>query len=242
MSSNVTSILASPYLLYSTSITSFILARLIISHVKKHGPISFTGRVTKYNSIVYSIASLILCIAITVSIWTDISQTPNLSINSVICSPSRSDYDLTLRYIYHASKIYEYVDIFNVLASGGIVNAHFGVHHFTTAYLTYARVFLYPVGWKVFAFLNTFHHAFMYAYFGGASVFSEILPVTGVLQLAVGILGELYVIWSDCAGEGALWANYLAVGLLGTYAVLFAGDLRERGKEEDVERVGEKVE
>jgi hypothetical protein len=84
----------------------------------------------------------------------------------------------------------------------------------------------------------------VYAYFGGASIFSDILPVTGVLQLAVGILGELYVVWRGCTGEGTLWANCLAVGLLGTYAVLFAGDLRERGKgkEGEKERVGEKVE
>ena len=54
--------------------------------------------------------------------------------------------------------------------------------------------------------------------------------MTGCLQLAVGILGELFVIWSGCAGEEALWANRLAVFLLSTYAVLFSGDLRERGK------------
>jgi hypothetical protein len=36
-----------------------------------------------------------------------------------------------LRYIFHASKIYEYADIFNVLAAGGVVNVHFGIHHFT---------------------------------------------------------------------------------------------------------------
>jgi hypothetical protein len=242
MSLNVATILASPYLLYSTSIISLILARLIISHVKQHGPISFAGTVIKYNSIIYSIASLLLCLAIFHSVWADLSQNPNPSLQSIICSPSRSSVDLTLRYIYHASKIYEYVDIFNVLAVGGVLNAHFRVHHFTTAYLTYTRVLLHPVGWKIFAFLNTFHHAFMYAYFGGVTIFSDVLPVTGVLQLAVGILGELFVIWKGCAGEGALWTNCLAVGLLSTYAVLFAGDLRERGKGKEKERVAEKVE
>ena len=74
------------------------------------------------------------------------------------------------------------------------------------------------------------HHAFMYAYFGGVAIFSEILPLTGCLQLAVGILGELFVIWSGCAGEEVLWANGLAMFLLATYTVLFSGDLRERGK------------
>ena len=239
---NVTTILASPYLLYSTSITSLIIASLVINSVKKHGPIAFAGTVIKYNSIVYSIASLFLCLAITQSIRTDLSQNANSYLQSVVCAPSRSDFDLTLRYTYHASKIYEYVDIFNVLAVGGVVNTHFWFHHFTTAYFTYSRVILHPIGWKIFAFLNTFHHALMYAYFGGAAIFSDVLPVTGVLQLAIGILGELYMISKGCAGEGALWANYLAVGLLSTYAVLFAGDLRERGKGREKDKVVEKEE
>lgn len=105
-----------------------------------------------------------------------------------------------------------------------------------TPYLTYARTIHHPAGWKIFAFLNTLHHAFMYAYFGGAAIFSDILPWTGTLQLAVGIAVEVYVIWMGCAGEGSLWANLLAVGLLGGYAVLFSGDLRERSKEKGAEK------
>ena len=85
----------------------------------------------------------------------------------------------------------------------------------------------------------------MYVYFGGATVFGEVLPVTGCLQLAVGIAVELYVIWTGCAGEDALWANLLAVGLLGGYAVLFVGDLKARGKGKEGkegEEDGKKVE
>jgi hypothetical protein len=140
MSSLVTSVLTSPYLLYSTSISSFILARLIIFRVKKNGPISYAGAVIKYNSILYSILSLLLCIGITHSFWIDLSHaTPSLE--GIICLPSQADYDLMLRYLYHASKIYEYVDIFNVLAVGGVVNAHFGFHHFTVRPLPFPAPF-----------------------------------------------------------------------------------------------------
>lgn len=105
-----------------------------------------------------------------------------------------------------------------------------------TMYLTYARVLLLPRGWKIFAGLNTMHHAIMYAYFGGAVIFSDILPWTGMLQLVAGILGELYVIrdvWNggmECGSVDSLWANWAALGLLSTYLVLFSGDLRARGE------------
>jgi hypothetical protein len=103
-------------------------------------------------------------------------------------------------------------------------------------YLTYSRVMLYPAGWKLFAGLNTLHHAIMYAYFGGAAIFSDILPWTGMLQLVAGILGESYVIrdvWSggrECGSVDSLWANWVALGLLSTYLVLFTRDLRARGE------------
>ena len=131
MSPSVTTVISSPYLLYSTSITSFTIARLIISHVKKSGPVPFAGILIKYNSISYSFASLLLCIAITRSFWIELSQSNHPSLETLICSPSTSDYDSALRFMYHVSKLYEYIDIFNVLAVGGPVNAHFGFHHFT---------------------------------------------------------------------------------------------------------------
>ena len=100
-------------------------------------------------------------------------------------------------------------------------------------YLTYVRVILYPSGWKVFAFLNTLHHAFMYAYFAGAAVFSDILPRTGTVQLVVGIAGEAFVVGDlmrggECGMKEGLWASFLGIGLLGTYFVLWVGDLRGR--------------
>lgn len=80
------------------------------------------------------------------------------------------------------------------------------------------------------------HHAFMYAYFGGTAIFSDILPWTGMLQLIAGILGEVYAIrdvWSGgrgCGSMESLWANWLALGLLSMYLVLFTRDLRARGE------------
>jgi hypothetical protein len=74
----------------------------------------------------------------------------------------------------------------------------------------------------------------MYAYFGGATIFTDIIEWTGGLQLSVGILVEFYAIsrnlgeGKECGGRDALWANVLAVGLMGTYFVLFWGDLRAR--------------
>jgi hypothetical protein len=201
----------------------------------------------KFNNVFYSLFSLALFICISSSFFADLSKTTTpLSLNTIICTQSHTDFDKRLRLIYHVSKIYEYVDIFNVLAVGGEVNTHFWVHHFTvrlvplsllspsfnilkTPYLTYSRVILHPIGWKLFALLNTFHHSLMYAYFGGMTVFSDVLPWTGSLQLVLGLLGEVFVLWRRCGGKERLWASGVAMGLLGTYGVLFAGDLRGRG-------------
>lgn len=256
MASTLESLLDSPYTLYITSLTSFILARAINSHVKKNGPITFAPTVIKYNSNLYSIFSFFLCMGIAASLWDELSAASKPSIRTLICSSPPPEIDKKLRYIFHVSKLYEYVDIFNVLAAGGVVNAHFAIHHFSvsvldllsqsvvtvvlimsqTMYLTYSRVLLYPAGWKIFAGLNTMHHTIMYAYFGGVSIFSDILPWTGTLQLLAGIVVELYVardVWSgsrECGSMDSLWANWLALGLLSTYFVLFMGDLRARGE------------
>lgn len=135
MSLTLESLIASPYTLYTTSILSSFLARAIISHVKKNGSISFASTMIKYNSYLYSIFSLFLCMGITASTWDEILRASHPSIRSMICSSSSSAFDQKLRYVFHASKLYEYVDIFNVLAAGGVVNAHFAIHHFTVSLL-----------------------------------------------------------------------------------------------------------
>jgi hypothetical protein len=251
------SILTSPYTLYTTSVSSFLVSRYIINHVHKHGPISFAAKTTKSNNVFYSLFSLALFICVSSSYIIDLSEaTTPLSLKSLICTKSQTEFDKKLRLIYHVSKIYEYIDIFNVLAVGGEVNTHFWVHHFTvhlyptfplspsiniskTPYLTYSRVILHPISWKLFAVLNTFHHSLMYAYFGGMAIFSDVLPWTGSLQLILGLLGEVLVVLKGCGEEGGLWASGVAVGLLGTYGVLFSGDLRGRGeKSGKVKEVG----
>lgn len=86
----------------------------------------------------------------------------------------------------------------------------------------------------------------MYAYFGGAGIFSDIITWTGCLQLAVGILVEVFVVVGQVGGKGGcgegneVWANVVGLVLLLSYAVLFSGDLRERGKK--VEQKEEKKE
>jgi hypothetical protein len=95
----------------------------------------------------------------------------------------------------------------------------------------------YPTGWKIFGALNTFHHALMYAYFSrGISSFSGILPWTGYLQLFAGMIGEAVVIndikagGRECGDEEGIWASYLGLGIYCAYAVLFLGDVWNRGK------------
>jgi len=80
----------------------------------------------------------------------------------------------------------------------------------------------------------------MYAYFGGVEIFSEILPWTGSLQLAVGLMVEVYQglgRWrgGNCGEMKEVWANILAGGLLGIYTILWIGDLRVRGKGKKVD-------
>jgi hypothetical protein len=82
-----------------------------------------------YNNRIYSLASLILFLAIVLSLLEPLHLT---SVKAILCS-SPPDRDEPLRHIFHISKLYEYIDIFNVLAVGGLVNTHFWVHHFTVS-------------------------------------------------------------------------------------------------------------
>lgn len=78
----------------------------------------------------------------------------------------------------------------------------------------------------------------MYAYFAGATLFTNVIEWTGGLQLVIGIFVELYAIsknWSggtECGGRESLWVNSLAAVLLSTYLVLFWGDLTARWERE----------
>ncbi|EEH05673.1 predicted protein [Histoplasma capsulatum G186AR] len=99
-----------------------------------------------------------------------------------------------------------------------------------TPYLTYIRVLRNHTGWKLLAGLNTLHHTFMYAYFGGVASFRPILPFTGLLQLMVGLVGEAVIVHtknnSRLVEEAVvLWPHIVSAALLGMYFVLFAFEL-----------------
>lgn len=69
----------------------------------------------------------------------------------------------------------------------------------------------------------------MYAYFGGMLSFRSVLPVTGCMQLVLGIAGEFYIIWSKLIdSSGLIWPHIASVGLLMTYLTLYVEELREK--------------
>lgn len=180
-------------------------------HVQTNGPIRGASQVTKINSILYAIASLALLVLIT--------------------SPS---HEPVAQQLYHASKFYEYVDILNVRASGGNIDLHFGFHHLTTCYLTFMRVIHNSYGWKPFAALNTFHHALMYAYFGGVQFPRPVLPWTGAIQLVVGAAVEIWIIKDKLeAGQGLIWPNAASGCLLTAYLILSTRELLMRRDREN---------
>jgi hypothetical protein len=120
-----------PAYLPTTSILTLTAALLIKRRVKKAGPFRYAGTIIKYNSLIYSFLSFCLFLGISLTF-----NFPT-SVKSLICaSPSSnpSSIDKTLGLIFHFSKIYEYIDIFNVLSAGGHVNVHFWFHHFTVCH------------------------------------------------------------------------------------------------------------
>ncbi|KAL5344374.1 hypothetical protein ACLOAV_010634 [Pseudogymnoascus australis] len=186
-------------------ITSWLALRRYISI---YGPIPGARTLITINSWFYALVSLGLLL--------------------IILYPS---HDLLARRLYHASKFYEYVDILNVLASGGEIDLHFGVHHLTTMYLTYARVLHHSEGWRVFAALNTAHHVLMYSFFGGGTWVRPALPWTGAVQLMVGIATDVWVARGKLASGEEVWPNFVGGGILTTYFVLFLRDLELRRRE-----------
>jgi hypothetical protein len=168
-------------------------------------------------------------------------------------SPAEQDVDEVLRVIYHLTKLYEYMDIPNVLLTASTptfqpIDLHFFIHHLTTPYLTFVRV-LPPdpesKGWRVFAGLNKAHHALMYSYFGGIWGRTNdwgrvVLQVTGIVQLVGGIAADLFVLWVrnylrfdwDEGGIGGEnWRNVVSIGIISTYLVLSIRDMRIKNAE-----------
>ncbi|KAJ9645595.1 hypothetical protein H2204_001176 [Knufia peltigerae] len=194
------------------------------AYVERNGAFPWTRTVIHLNSQAYSLFSLVLAYLI----LNDAFHFQEIS------GIKSSD----LAYVYHLSKFYEYIDVFNLVANGQSIGPHMAFHHITTPFLTYFRV-LNASEWQLFAFLNCFHHFWMYAYFGGMSAFRPVLPITGWLQLAGGIaLDVRYLILnSQKAPESANRA--IAVLLLTRYAMLFHEELKG-GSQQKSNKVGKK--
>ncbi|KAK3331315.1 hypothetical protein B0H66DRAFT_546306 [Apodospora peruviana] len=186
------------------------------------GPLPGASTFTRYNSRLYSLLSYGLLVVIVRS-WP---------------SSSQSYRTTTAEWLYHMSKFYEYIDIFNVIASGGTVSLHFGWHHLTTSWLTWARVLPSTdtsiggsnnEGWRWFAAANAVHHVLMYAYFGGLGAVRPLLPYTGQIQLILGILVDVWIIYKRVMkgvdGHVVVWPYVFSMGLLSTYLVLNSREL-----------------
>jgi hypothetical protein len=129
----------------------------------------------------------------------------------------------TYGYIYHLSKFYESIDIFLFLLAGHLPNLHFAVHHATTAIVTMDAVINQPRDqWLVCAVTNLLHHTFMYAMYGGYTIFKSILPFTASLQLAIGLTVSAVTAYNS-EGERGL----ISLVLYGTYIVLYVKEFRD---------------
>ncbi|EXJ61871.1 hypothetical protein A1O7_02301 [Cladophialophora yegresii CBS 114405] len=198
---------------------------MLRGYVSRNGPFSFARPFTRLNNQLYALFSLALAYFI---------------LNDVFHFSELDGIDSSdLAYICHLSKFYEYIDVFNLVAAGTEIGPHMAFHHITTPFLTYFRV-LNASDWHLFAFLNCFHHFWMYSYFGGVSSFRSILPLTGWMQIGAGIALDVYY----CATQGreAPEAKNRAISimLLARYAMLFYEELKgsnaKRKKEEKIEQ------
>jgi len=180
-------------------------------YVGRHGPMTLARQFTRLNNQLYALFSLGLGYLI-------LNDMFHFQEDVKVAS---SD----LAYIYHLSKIYEYMDVFNLVAQGVTIGPHMAFHHLTTPFLTYFRV-LNASDWQIFALLNCFHHFWMYAYFGGVSFFRPILPVTGYAQLAACIALDIYWLAGHGLETDESTNRLITILLLGRYAVLFTNELR----------------
>lgn len=173
-------------------------------HVTKNGPFPKARGISKIHNILYSIINIPLLVL-------------------VLFSPPHGN--LLARRLYHLTKAYEYLDILTVCASGSRIALHFAVHHLTTPWLTLCRVLFNSDGWRIGAALNITHHVIMYAYFGGLTAVRRVLPITGMVQLVVGLTIEVLVAKEKIQGGKEIWPNVFAIGMASTYLGLFCREL-----------------
>lgn len=110
-----------------SSITLIVLGLLIQRHVGANGRIPIARAILIANSYLYAAASLWFCSVIISSLM--------VAPHKEVGPPGWLDSDEALRNVYHFSKLYEYLDIWLVLANGGDVGLHFAIHHLTVRYL-----------------------------------------------------------------------------------------------------------
>lgn len=72
------------------------------------------------------------------------------------------------------------------------------------------------------------------------TLFSNLLPWTGYLQLVVGMAGEVFILRDGCGKVEGEWAHWVGLGLLGVYSVLFFGDVVNREEKGESKESGEK--
>jgi hypothetical protein len=186
------------------STTAWLTLHLYVCY---NGPIPSSRAIIKLNSWFYATVSFIMMVIVVIS--------------------TTETQASAMRYAYHLSKFYEFLDILLVCASGGSINLHFGFHHLTTPYLTLIRFLNHYEGWRAFTALNTFHHVLMYTYFGGAAIVRPLLPWTGMSQLLVGLGVDIAVGMGKYTHGEELWPNIVSGCFLGIYLVLSLRDLRE---------------
>lgn len=202
-------------------------------YVSRNGPFRHARTITRLNSQLYAVFSLALAGLILRDYLENTTHShshynmPFLQETlELLVPPFAKDLRTAdLAHMYHVSKFYEYVDVFNLVGQGTAIGPHMAFHHLTTPFYTYFRV-LNASQWQVFAFCNCVHHFFMYAYFGGVGLFRPILPVTGWIQLAAGIAVDVFYCVSE--GKEAPETRNRAIGImiLARYAMLFYEELK----------------
>jgi len=150
--------------------------------------------------------------------------------------PPLKESDL-LFYINYLSKLWEVVDLWLVALMRSPIYLPFRVHHWTTIIVAWVSAKYNLSGKLPIIFLNTFHHIFMYAYFGGNrfttytqffALCKFILLITGTIQLLVGILHESLIIYWRLNGKlcnGTLEAEIFCLVMYWVYFYFWGNDL-----------------
>eukprot|EP01116_Phalansterium_solitarium_P013128 TRINITY_DN3013_c0_g1_i1.p1 TRINITY_DN3013_c0_g1~~TRINITY_DN3013_c0_g1_i1.p1 ORF type:complete len:291 (-),score=63.67 TRINITY_DN3013_c0_g1_i1:37-909(-) len=148
---------------------------------------------------------------------------------------TREDVGGALMGVFLLSKLWEFVDIVCVALMGVPLGWHFRIHHATTYSLVWTSlVAMAGFGaWPMFL-ANTLHHFFLYLYFGGIQLFGAVLPVTGTLQLVLGLAVGVLALWRRFAGgfdcTPSLAGEVYCFVMHAVFFVLWLHELRHRGE------------